>query len=300
MRHLMHTSGDDGRGTVPNNTKGTVPAPAVALITGASSGLGAEFSRQLAAMGWDLIITARRVEKLQEIADRLHRQYDAAVEVVQADLANADDRSKIAEKIRTTANLNVLVNNAGFAIPEPFVEQDLANHQAMIDVHISAPTEFCHAAVPGMSLVPGGAVIINVASVAAFVSTGIYSAAKLYQINLSQGLTRELQSGRSEAAPPTARRKGTVPNQGSRIRIQALCPGFVHTGFHSTQAFQGTDFKEKFPSWLWLTSDFVVKASLRHAGLGKKRGMFRSGSIVCIPSLRYKLIAALGRLGLRQ
>lgn len=325
--------------------------PDTAVVTGASSGIGEQYARQLAARGYDLVLTARRAQLLHELGDELRQRAGVTVEELSADLTVPRDRDRIAERIRQlriAGQFGVLVNAAGFAVPKAFSEQPYSNHQAMIDVHISAVTQFCHAVADGggddvegqivgslgsgrrvadpaaesssagesagsggsggsgepaggsaadaagaaagaaasassttSSAAAGAAppAIINVSSAAAFLGTGIYCAAKLYQINLSRRLARDLRP--------------------RRIRVQVLCPGFVHTGFHSTPAYRDSGFREKIPGPLWLTSEYVVHISLRRA-LRPRRALQFPHSPVCIPALRYKLIVLLAKLGLRQ
>lgn len=250
----------------------------VVLVTGASGGIGAEFARQLAGQDFDLVLVARSTSRLQELADRLQREYAVSAMVLTADLSTPDGRDSVAEYIRGAAGLTGLVNNAGFAVPEPFVSQPFSSHQSMIDVHITAATMFCHAALPGMNRLARenanapAPFIINVASVAAFAGAGIYAAAKLYQVNLSRRLARDNRAA---------------------VRVQALCPGYTRTGFHSTEAYRDSGYADKIPGFWWLTSPYVVRTSLRQLRRPVRR-------VVCVPSLRYKAAVLLTKMGVRQ
>ena len=236
----------------------------VALITGASSGMGAVFARQLAAQGYDLILVARREERLAALAAELQQRHTIAVEVMAADLSRPADVERVADRITGLEALDMLVNNAGFGTTGRFVEVDLAKTMDMIQVHVTASVRLCRAALPGMLARRRGA-LINVASVAAFTpvpGNATYAATKGYLVTFSKALHAEL------------RRTG--------VKVQALCPGFTYTGFHDTSEFEG--FKHsQIPAIMWMTAEDVVAASLK----GLKRNQ-----AVCIPGLKYRLLVA--------
>ncbi|MBN1942472.1 MAG: SDR family oxidoreductase [Phycisphaerae bacterium] len=235
----------------------------IALVTGASAGLGAQFARALARRGHDLILVARRRERLEALAAELATD-GAAAEVLPADLTNDADLLRVEERIRRCENLAMLVNNAGFGLDVLFHESDLAGQSAMARLHVLAPTHLTHAALPGMVRRGRGAVI-NVSSVAAWLqgASGVmYCATKAFLNSFTLSLAVELA--------------------GTGVRVQALCPGFTYTEFHDVL---GMD-RDLVPKFWWLRADYVVEQSLR--GL-------RRGKVVCIPSLRYKLLAAVFR-----
>jgi short-subunit dehydrogenase len=231
-----------------------------ALITGASSGIGEVFARKLAGRGYDLILVARRVDRLRTLAQSLPTK----TEVLSADLASEAGLAVAEGAIRDCAGLELLVNNAGFGTLGRFWEADLAGQIRMHEVHVLATMRLTHAALAGM--VPRGrGSVISVSSVAAFgQSPGnvSYCATKAWINSFTEGLDMELRSVRSP------------------VKVQALCPGFTVTEFHETM---GMDAK-LIPRFLWLKADDVVEATLE----GLERG-----KVIVIPNWKYKIGAAL-------
>jgi short-subunit dehydrogenase len=232
----------------------------VALITGASSGLGEVFARKLAARNYDLILVARREDRLRKLASSLQ----VRAEILVADLAGDAGLAANERKIRECEKLELLVNNAGFGTMGRFWETDLAGQIGMHQVHVMATMRLTRAALADM--VPRGrGGIINVSSVAAFgQSPGnvSYCATKAWINSFTEGLDMELRSMRSP------------------VRVQALCPGFTVTGFHETMRMDS----KLIPNFLWLKADDVVEASL--AGLDR-------GKVIVMPNWKYKIGAAL-------
>ena len=245
-----------------------------ALITGASSGIGEAYARKLASLGYDLILVARRKDILETIAADLQTRFSVSVCVMPCDLAKEADVTSIVEIIGQTDNLTVLVNNAGFGFPGAFADCDEGKSLDMIAVHITAPTRLTKAAMPGMIARKEGN-IINVASMAAFLPSAgsvIYGATKNYLITFSECLQIELQN--------------------SGVHVQALCPGFTHTGFHSTAELRSIDFSY-LPPFLWTSADNVVEQSWRAAG--KNHTVFIPGTIYRIAFLFRGLIAYIAK-----
>lgn len=233
----------------------------LAVVTGASAGLGAEFARQLAAKGMDLFITARRVERLEALAARLRAEYGVRVEVFPADLANRAELRALEDALSGLARVDLLVNNAGYGLIGNFWELDREAQTDNIHVHVDASVRLTHAVLPGMVARHQGGVI-QVSSLAAFIpgkKSALYSATKSFLVTFSQSLQGELK--------------------GSGVRCQALCPGFTITEFHDTPVLDGFD-RRSIPAWLWLKADYVVKASLRE---------IERGSGVVVPGLGYRL-----------
>jgi hypothetical protein len=232
----------------------------VALITGASSGIGEVFARKLAARGYDLILVARRGDRLRKLAASLPTQ----AEVLTADLASEAGLAAAEQAIRDCAQLELLVNNAGFGTLGRFWEADLAGQIRMHQVHVMATMRLTHVALAGM--VPRGrGGVISVSSVAAFgqiPGSVSYCATKAWINSFTEGLDMELRS------------------TGSPVKVQALCPGFTVTEFQETL---GIDTKS-IPDFLWMKADYVVEASLR----GWERG-----EVIVIPNWKYKIGAAL-------
>lgn len=240
--------------------------PNSALITGASSGIGAAFARQLAADGYRLILVARREERLRELAAELEERHKTSFQVVPADLSVDAQIQQVVEHIQQEGPLSLLVNNAGFGMSGYFSNIEIEKHQAMNRVHIDAAIRLSHAALPGM-LARGQGAIINVASVAAFLPWGnvSYNATKAYLVAFSEALNAE--------------------SSGKNIRVQALCPGFTISEFHNPPELARIRHSP-LPRVFWLSSEFVVEESLK---------CLRRGKVVCIPGLHYRLVVGLGR-----
>ena len=233
----------------------------VALITGASAGLGAEFARALAARGYELILAARRRDRLEEMAAR----YEHA-RVLEVDLASDDGCSRTEEVILAEPRLELLVNNAGFGTKGYFAEIGLASQDQMHRLHVLATLRLTHAALRGFTARDRGAVI-NVSSVAGFWQSPhnvSYCATKTWMNSFTEGLAYELAA------------------RGSKATVQALCPGFIRTEFHDVL---GVGRGGAPASW-WMSAEEVVAASL--AGLER-------GELFVVPGARYKLLAPVMR-----
>lgn len=237
-----------------------MPRP-VALITGPTSGIGAGYARRYAADGYDLVLVARDVDRLKQLASELEDKA-GNVEILPADLADPAGRAKVADRL--AAGVQVLVNNAGFGTSGEFWTADPALLQKQLDVNVTAVMQLTRAALPPM-LDAGAGTVINIASVAGIVPGrgSTYSASKAWVISFTEGLAGGLQ--------------------GTGVGVHAVCPGFVHTEFH---ARAGID-KPKVPSFLWLEVDDVIRESLADIARGK---------LIIIPSIQYKAIVMAERL----
>ncbi|GIH79566.1 SDR family NAD(P)-dependent oxidoreductase [Planobispora longispora] len=231
-----------------------------ALITGATAGIGAAFARRLAADGFSLVLVARDEKRLASSAEELRLRYGVEVEVLPADLTAEEGLTAVEERLR--GGVDLLVNNAGFGHPGAFLAVPVADELRMLKLHCEAVLRLTLAALPGMKERDRGAVI-NVASVAAFFTRGTYSASKAWVVNFSESTAAELT--------------------GSKVRVMALCPGFVRTEFHDRASMDTSGI----PGFLWLSADDVAAEAMRDLAAGRW---------VSVPDLRYKAIVAVGRL----
>ncbi len=235
----------------------------VALVTGASAGIGAAFARALATRGYDLILVARRRDRLEALAGQL-AQSGAEAETLTADLTDPAQLRSVERRIAAVQALDLVVNNAGFGIPGRFWKTDVDAQERMHLLHVLAAMRLTHAALSAMVPRNRGAVI-NVSSVAAYVESPgsvTYNATKRWMNAFTEGLDLDLKS------------------KGSAVRVQALCPGFTTSEFHDVA---GID-RNTIAASLWTKAEDVVAASLD----GLERG-----KLVVIPGWRYRALVKL-------
>jgi short-subunit dehydrogenase len=238
----------------------------VACITGASSGIGQEFACQLAGQGYDLLLIARRQDRLQVLAERLSACHSARVEIFPVDLAVPEELACLETRLAGEDRLEILVNNAGFGTQGNFWDVDLESQDRMVRVHILAPLRLTYAVLPGMLARRKGGVI-NISSVAAFFALPEnvnYSSSKGYLKLFSEALALELV--------------------GTGVNVQALCPGFTHTEFHA-RLNMDTRLINRMP---WMETPPVVQASLR--------ALKKGGPVVLIPGWFNRLVVFLAGL----
>jgi len=240
------------------------PTKKVALITGASSGLGVCFAELLAAEGYDLMLVARREERLAALQEEL----SCNVETRCVDLANDEQVAALADELASRGDIHLLLNNAGFGVDGLVGEAPLEPQLAMSRVTLEAPLRLIHAVLPQMTK-RGSGEILNIASIAAFFSRprrAMYGATKAAMVVLTKILAAEKG------------KKG--------IRVTASCPGLIRTEFHGGSGMQEFDAASE-PGRMWLTPPYVASSSLK---------ALRRGKVVYVPSLRYKLLLALWRI----
>ncbi|MDX6739414.1 SDR family oxidoreductase [Actinocorallia sp. A-T 12471] len=230
-----------------------------ALITGATAGIGAAFARRLARDGLDLVLVARDSDRLAASAAELHDRFGVKTEVVQADLATDEGIERVEKRLRDGVDL--LVNNAGFGNQGTFLKVPVEDELRMLKVHCEAVLRLTYAALPGMRERGKGG-IINVASVAAFLTRGTYGASKAWVVSFTEALAQEI----------------TEPN----VHAVALCPGLVRTEFHERAKMDVSGV----PDVLWLDADAVVDAALTD---------LRKGRAVSVPDPRYKAIVGFAK-----
>jgi short-subunit dehydrogenase len=231
-----------------SSSKGT------ALITGASSGIGAVYADRLARRGYDLILVARNHGRLDDLAKRLNDNTGRTVRVVAADLNDKVDLARVETLLRTDAGITVLVNNAGVAAVTPLLDSDVDAMDDMITLNVRALTRLTYAAAPGL-VARGGGAIVNIASIVGIAPerlNGVYGASKAYVIALSQSLHKELAD--------------------KNVRVQAVLPGATATDLWAKAGRP----VEHLPSEIVMSTDDMVDAAL--AGLDQ-------GELITIPSL---------------
>jgi uncharacterized protein len=239
--------------------------PRTALVTGASSGLGAEYARQLAARGTHLVLVARDAAALGELADALIAAHSVEVEVLVADLLVAEQLGSVVTRLTDSARpVDMLVNNAGFGLPLAFERNDIDDEVRHLQLLVEVPMRLTHAGLDGM-LERGRGRIVNIASVAGFIPRSTYGACKGWLIAFSRWAN------------------GRYASRG--VTVTAVCPGFTHTNFHERMGL--SPGQEGVPGWMWLDARRVVAESLRDVARGKA---------LSVPSLRYRAIVALSRL----
>jgi short-subunit dehydrogenase len=233
-----------------------------ALITGATAGIGNAFARRLAAEGHGLVLVARDAVRLFEVGKELRDRHRVDVEEFAADLSNRGELERVAGRLRDGDRpVDILVSNAGFGLNAPFLTGDLAQEERMLDVMVRAVLVLSRAVAPGM-IARGRGAIVTVSSVAGFLPSGTYGAAKAWATAFTASLAGELS--------------------GTGVTATALCPGFVRTEFHLRA---GMDMSY-LPDWAWLDADRLVADCLADV---------RRGRAVSVPSLRYKIAVAILR-----
>jgi short-subunit dehydrogenase len=236
-----------------------------ALVTGATAGLGAEFARQLAADGNDLVLVARDEARLESTSVALSEQFGVRVAIVAADLCTDGGCAAVAERVSDPAHpIDIVVNNAGIGTYKKFGDAEIADEERQLDLNVRAVLRISHAAVRAM--VPrGSGRIINISSVSGFVPRGgnaTYSASKAWVTMFSEALSLQLA--------------------GSGVTVTAVCPGFTHTEFHERAKAD----MSHVPDRMWLDAATVVSEGLADAAKGKP---------VSVPSRQYKTLVAAAR-----
>jgi short-subunit dehydrogenase len=232
-----------------------------ALVTGATAGIGLEFARQLAARGHHLVLVARDTERLESVASDIQATYGVGAEVLTADLTDRAELAIVEERVASPDRpVELLVNNAGFGLKRRFLDNDVDQEQAMLDVLVVAVMRLSHAALGAMTARGSGG-IINVSSMAAFLPRGTYGAAKAYVNSFGAWAANEY------------RPRG--------VTVTTLCPGFTKTEFHERMEVR------RGSGYLWLEADYLVSECLADFDKGKVRS---------IPGRQYKAMAAATRM----
>ncbi len=240
-----------------------------ALVTGASAGIGAAFARELAARGCALVLTARRQDRLQALADELRAAHAVRVECIVADLSDPSGVETLCTEIaRRGITIDILVNNAGYGVPGNFMAPAWQTHADFIRVLMTAPCELVYKLLPGMQQRRYGR-ILNIASLAGHIpgSAGhtLYGASKAFLIKFSQSLALE--------------------NTATGVNVCAVCPGFTWSEFHDVAGTRS--IVSKMPKWMWMRAEDVVRIGLDAA---------ERGEIVCITGRVNRAIKSLFKL----
>jgi hypothetical protein len=235
------------------------------LVTGASSGIGQAYARKLASMGYDLILVARRRERLEALAAELRTADGVGARVLPADLATDAGVATVERVIAATDDLAVLVNNAGFGAAGTFARGDLERHLAMVRVHVEAVIRLTRAALPGL-LAQGRGAIVNVSSLMSFYPIyggSTYAGSKCYLRAFTEALHQELM--------------------GTGVRAQSLCPGFVRTELQDVAEIQ----KLPLPDFVWMSPEAVVEGSVRDLARDQ---------VISVPGWWYRVLAGISGL----
>ncbi|MFI4933842.1 MAG: SDR family NAD(P)-dependent oxidoreductase [Caulobacterales bacterium] len=242
----------------------------LALVTGASSGIGAAIARVYASHGYDLALTARRGDRLHQLADDIRLRHGIESLVIPADLAAAGAVDEVLAQI--TANgrvVDALINNAGYGLPGTYAVTRWEDQRAFLQVLLTAPCELTHKVLPGMLERKFGR-IVNVASLAGLMPGGpghtLYGATKAFLVRFSQSLHLETQN--------------------TGVHVSALCPGFTYSEFHDAAGTRD-QVSESTPPWLWLGADEVAAAGYEAAEANRP---------ICVTGAPNKAIAALAKL----
>ena len=235
---------------------------AIALVTGATAGIGAAYAELLAKAGFDLVLVARDLPRLNTVANNLKKSYKIKVETIKADLTKPMQLANVEKRLANAAKpIEVLINNAGFGIKDSFLDSDLKREQELLDVLVTAPMRLTHAVLPIMVKRNSG-IVVNVSSIASWIAGGTYSSAKSYLTVFSEYLNNELK--------------------GTKVKVSALCPGFTRTEFHQRGKMRMTGL----PNFMWLDANKLVAKSWSDAQKNKA---------VSVPGFQYKTLAIIAQ-----
>lgn len=242
----------------------------LALVTGASAGIGAALARGLAARGYDLVLTARRRDRLETLAEEVRLRFGVEALVLPEDLADPAAPERLLAAVDAAGrDVDALINNAGYGLPGVFAETGWQEQADFLQVLLHAPTELAHRSLPGMTDRRFGR-ILNVASLAGLLPGArghtLYAATKAYLVRFSQSLHLE------------------TLNLG--VHVSALCPGFTWSEFHDVNGTRDLA-RQSMPAWLWMGADEVAEAGLE---------ALEANRPVCVPGAPNKAIAALAKL----
>jgi len=242
--------------------------PRTALVTGASSGIGAAFAEVLARRGFDIVVTARGEAPLRELADRVSRRCGVAVIMLPCDLGQPGAASRICAELDARGlQIDALVNSAGFGLPGTYTNAEWSAYAQMLQVMVSAPSELTYRLLPGM-LDRGYGRIVNVASLAGLVPAGagtMYSATKAFAVSFSVSLAREVA--------------------GRGVNVTAVCPGLTRSAFHQAPGLRET--VRGMPRWMWMDAATVAERGVDAVMAAKSVYVPGAGNRIFVAALRY-------------
>ncbi|HEX2801763.1 MAG TPA: SDR family oxidoreductase [Phenylobacterium sp.] len=242
----------------------------LALVTGASAGIGAAFARVLAGHGYDLALTARRLDRLDKLAEEISLRYGVEALSVAADLSDPEAPGQILDFLTAHGRtVDVLVNNAGYGLPGTYAETRWEDQRAFIQVMMTAPAELAHRVLPGMLHREFGR-IVNVASLAGLLPGSaahtLYGASKAFLVKFSQSLHLEAAA--------------------AGVHVTALCPGLTYSEFHDVNGTRAR-ISAATPPWLWMGADEVAAAGYEAV---------EANRAICVPGAPNQAIAAIAKL----
>lgn len=251
-----------------------------ALVTGASSGIGEAFAEVFAREGFDLVITARREDRLQAVADRLRAQYGSTVTVAAIDLGQRGAVERLCREIEARGlRVDALVNNAGYGVPGSYVSSEWRRHDEFLQVLVTTVAELTYRVLPGMIERRYGR-IVNVASLAGLVPAPaghtLYAASKAFLIKFSEALAHEVR--------------------GHNVHVTALCPGFTLSEFHDVTGTR--EQVSRMPSWMWLDAATVARQGFDAVMEGRDllvTGLVNRAIAALVRYLPQRLVFAAGR-----
>jgi len=251
-----------------------------ALITGGSSGIGEAFAEVFAAEGFDIVITARREEKLRAVQGRLQQRYGVRVEVVVADLERPDAPARLCAEVEARGlKIDALVNNAGYGVPGSYLASSWDVHARFLQIMVTAVAELTHRLLPGM-IERGYGRIINVASLAGLVPSPaghtLYAAAKAFLIKFSESLGHEVRT--------------------DGVLVTALCPGFTYSEFHDVTGTRA--MMTRMPGWMWMSAPEVARRGYDAVMAGDPvvvTGRINSAIATLVRVLPQRLVIGVGR-----
>ena len=252
----------------------------LALITGGSSGIGEAFAEVFAAEGFDIVITARREDRLRAVQSRLQQRYGSRVELIVEDLERPDAPARLCAELEARGlTIDALVNNAGYGVPGAYLASSWEVHARFLQIMVTAVAELTYRLLPGMVERQYGR-IINVASLAGLVPSPaghtLYAASKAFLIKFSESLSHEVR--------------------GDGVLVTALCPGFTYSEFHDVTGTRA--MMNRMPGWMWMSAPAVARRGYDAVMAGESvvvPGRLNAAIATLVRILPQRLVTGLGR-----